>query len=365
MSSELINMCKYSMKTIGSLISGDFYYLYHYISGYVLLPIRLLLLFLNISLSFTCLLFVDYIESDKEYLSYKNKIIDISIRNIINIVGLNINIKNDKNYLDFIDKNQYDKTINYIVVFNHIHIYDSIVLYSLFNRIVSVLMVKHMAEKFPINIIFKMSKSISCDRDQRQNTVDKIKKHLFDRISPIVIAADSCGDLKENELICPFKTGAFAPEYPVLPVIIRYIPSSNKDMIWARDTDVSHILKTLIDGHLDVQLQVLDFERVNVEIKDNKTRINKFKDKVYEQMTNSLEKLPKMTPPRIETFIHNDPYYALIIMIFNILYSRKICSMVTLMMFISGYISNKYSTNNTNMVYYSILGYVFILNYFF
>ena len=46
MSYELINMCKYSMKTIGSLISGDFYYLYHYISGYVLLPIRLLLLFL-------------------------------------------------------------------------------------------------------------------------------------------------------------------------------------------------------------------------------------------------------------------------------------------------------------------------------
>ena len=109
----------------------------------------------------------------------------------------------------------------------------------------------------------------------------------------------------------------------------------------------------------------MDIKRVDINIKNKKTRINNFKDNVYDQMTKSLEICPKMNPPRIEKFVHNDPYYALIIMGFNILYSSKKINILTMTMCISGYLSHIYSTNNTNMMYYSILGYGILLIYFF
>ena len=325
---------------------------YHKGCAYLLLPIRLLLTFLIIFTGVICITFTNnIIFNDK----LSKRVIDYTVDSLIYTMGLNIRYIEDENYKNYFKNNEYSDR-NFIYVFNHIHFFDSLILYKTLCRenILSTVMVKHMAEQFPISIIFRMSQSISISRDEKSGAVDKIKERLF-RKRNVIIAPDSCQD-PGDKLIAPFKTGAFAPDHLILPLIIRYIPSTDRNLVWNRNnhTDLDHFRNIFLDGHIEGHIRILDFEspKHNGDIK-------KFRDHVYNNMTTELGKMPSSYPGRVnmDNYKYDDPFYSLVNLtlyiypftMYGLHYNNYSILLINLLLFITGFFKYNYPTNNTKM----------------
>jgi len=329
----------------------DYGYEFHNVAGYILFPVRVLSLLVTVLSCASLVVFSDKVLSND---TLTKRILDRTLEFIMYIVGLNINIVEDDNYKEFVKNNEYSDR-NYIIVFNHIHLYDSFMMYNMFcsKKLVSGVIVEHMANKFPINIIVRLSESIIIDRDKRMGTVSKIKERLFRRRN-VIIAPDSCQDPGE-ELIAPFKTGAFAPDQLILPVVIRYVPSTDRNLVWNRDSDLQHITNALLDGHIDGYIKLLDFEPPKHD-----GDVIKFRDYVHATMVNGIKSLPYSTPPRVdipnEEIKHADirmkclSLAILPVTLFAMFLHNNILLFANLVLYITGYFSYYNPTNNTNML---------------
>jgi len=331
--------------------------IYHITTGYILFPFRIFAI-LSLILGTLGGLLVSEGLLDNRNLS--EKLVNNLIYSLIWICGLNINIIKNNKYKEFVKNNEYpDK--KYLMVFNHTNIYDSFILYALFDRMLCVVMINYFAEMFPINILFKISNSIKCNRNKREGVVAQIKQKVEEG-HKVLIAPDSCQDLRERELIAPFKTGAFAVQETILPLVIRFVTSSTNNYVWGRVSDAKHIISMLIDGHIEGYIQVLDFEDYNKE-----KGIEDFRDRVKDKMLVELEALPIPTPPRIEHF--NGVFKSDFILtsslsnimsafcsISYLLGNVELC-ILTMLMGITGTINNNYPTNNVLLMDKLVVGY--------
>ena len=330
----------------------DYGYEFHNVAGYILFPFRVLSLLVIVLSGASVVVFSDKVLSND---ALTKRTLDRTLEFIMYIVGLNINIVEDDNYKEFIKNDEYSDR-NYIVVFNHIHIYDSFMMYNMFCRkkLVSVVIVEHMAKKFPINIIVRLSDSIVMNRDKRMDTVSKIKERLFRRKN-VIIAPDSCQDPGED-LIAPFKTGAFAPDHLVLPVVIRYVPSTDRNLVWNRDSDLQHLMNALLDGQIDGYIKLLDFEPPN----KHNGNAEKFRDHVHSSMVEGIKTLPESIPPRIDIATgeleHADirmkclSLAVLPVTLFAMFLQNNLLLFANLVLYITGYYSYYSPTNNTKML---------------
>lgn len=324
---------------------------YNRLAGYVLFPFRIVTILLMITSTIGGLLITDGLLDNKDL---SNKLLIQLTRGLVWITGLNINFIKDKNYQDFVDSKQYPGK-NYLIAFNHVHFYDNFIMYSLLQKMLCAVMIQHFAELYPVSILFKISNSIMCNRNEKMGTVEKIRNKVQEG-EHVVIAPDSCQDLKNGALLAPFKTGAFAVKETILPVLIRFVSSSTDKVIWDRYTHMEHVGSLLLDGHIEGYIQLLDFEDYN-----NEKDIYEFRDRVWNKMNDGLTQLPSAFPPRV---IENSPHFirshpimtsGLIhflpgISVISWLIGYYTLSILSILMLITGYFTNNYPTNNAKLL---------------
>lgn len=110
-----------------------------------------------------------------------------------------------------------------VVVFNHVGYTDISLLQDAFGTFCFV--------SFPENLnIFPFSwfaRKLGFIPTRKGGTVQVIKKYIETRKASeplLIMAPDACGAIPPGECIAPFRTGAFALDYQVIPVVLRYFP---------------------------------------------------------------------------------------------------------------------------------------------
>lgn len=197
------------------------------------------------------------------------------------ILGISITKVNRKNYID--DDNS-------IVVYNHIHILDALVIQSIESQLPRYLILESMNNIFPINIFTYLSDSIIVRKNNK--TIEKIKKSLNrNSAKNLYIAPDECQSLKGDELIADFKSGAFVLERDIYPIIIRYVHNSNK-FKWQHNTTLIDLIYNLLTmAHIDVYVEYLPKENWN-NYKNKEDSYKIYKDSVKFNMEQQLKQYP-------------------------------------------------------------------------
>ena len=263
----------------------------HKFLGYLLLPARLLIL-----IPYACLVIIVITLSNfkifpKELGFFLLKGFAIMVATI---GGINIHIKKDKQYENYKLLSEKEK---YLVVYNHISALDIPVLFSILKTNVTFLASEKQTKTFPISFFFKFMEGIEVNIDKKTNATQRIKDHLDSNSNnKLSIAPDSGREIPDNELIRPFRTGAFVHKNKVLPVAIRYQVSHKEDCLnWCskKNTNkniIRHLYDMLLDGNIDVFVKFLDIQEYNEE--KHKTPKG-YADDVHKKMSDELRKLPK------------------------------------------------------------------------
>lgn len=263
----------------------------HKFLGYLLLPTRLLIL-----IPYACLVIIVITLSNfkifpKELGFFLLKGFAIMVATI---GGINIHIKKDKQYENYKLLSEKEK---YLVVYNHISALDIPVLFSILKTNITFLASENQTKTFPISFFFKFMEGIEVNIDKKTNATQRIKDHLDSNSNnKLSIAPDSGREIPDNEVIRPFRTGAFVHKNKVLPVAIRYQVSHKEDCLnWCSEKNkkkniLRHLYDMLLDGNIDVFVKFLDIQEYNEE--KHKTPKG-YADDVHKKMSHELRKLPK------------------------------------------------------------------------
>jgi 1-acyl-sn-glycerol-3-phosphate acyltransferase len=311
-------------------------YLYHTYVGYILFPLRLVTFVSSTLLTIGSISLLSSIGCNT---LATNIVLNYCLLEST-IFGLTIHSEGHKHIVD--------KPC--IIISNHINICDHFVTTICLNKINSYI----VSNKFnitPFNKLFNFMKCIYTE-DKKGNVVNSMKERIKEG-GQIFIYPDGCNPIPKGSLISPFRNGAFVPKAPILPIVIRYVPSSNTNMNWYTDT-ISNtpfsILKSYLqDGDMQVYVKILPIQ----EYKDSYKSHEDYRDDIYELMTNELSKLPDQTPDLIigEPSTEYTMNYLLKIPLTLALISHCIGyyygATPHYLVFIAGYFCHMYPTQNT------------------
>lgn len=330
-----------------SVVNEGFYYL-HTLFGILLIPVRF-------SLSIIIIIFIALFAhlcnilkiSTTTYLGYSYKL----LRMVTYLFGFNIKVKNNESYNKF--KNLSKKRNDYIIALNHISPFELLIVPEILKiNYTTVAFSNAITKSFPFNIIFKMADVIICYEKKRNSTVDKIKEHVVKNKIPIAVSPDSCRKIPNKQLIAPFKTGIFATKCDILPLVIRYVPSSLEKVNHESSNNIVNILLSFLrDGHFDIYASFLDLQNYD----ENKYKnISEYRDDVYNKMTEELKKLPQQKPNALENLEKtNVRHVKTIILGFGILFllglfqKQYLESASSLLLLFTGFLHQSFKTNNT------------------
>ena len=315
-------------------------YKYHIFTGYLLAPIRILLIFSITFFTFTTIGLFELFSKNVKEKSIYYLINKFYVPLILYLLGITITIQGKENM------NDKPK----IIVGNHIHIYDSYILTSVYDKLNSFLTFDKF-NIFPLSFIFRATDTILCNKSKKMGTIDKIKNHIKNKKS-IIIFPDACNIIPKDKNIADFKNGAFIPLEPIQPILIRYIPSSCNNFNLKNESLLNHLVKSVIDGQIDVRVKILPVEEYNEDLKNHEN----YKEKIYNLMSNELTTLPKQYPPRLEIKNCSNEYtmnYLLYISfslgLINYYFGIYNEGIKHFILFITGYFGNFYQTSNTKL----------------
>lgn len=239
-----------------------------------------------------------------------------------------------------------------IIVGNHINMYDHYIMTNTLNKLPPYI----ASNKFnirPINIIFNFMKCIYTE-NKKGYVVEKMKERIKEG-GQITIYPDGCNPIPEGKLIAPFRNGAFVPKAPILPIVIRYVPSSNTNMNWYTDTisntPFSLLKSYLLDGDIHVYVKVLPLQHY----KDSYKSHEEYRDVIYDLMTHELSTLPEQVP----TIVVGKPSSKVTMLCLNVIMSvalvshcigNTLCASLLFMNSIAGYFCHFYPTKNTQLL---------------
>lgn len=312
-------------------------YEYHKFAGYLLFPLRLIVVIMIQCLSPIIIYSLDklgYSSLSETCLLHMNKF-------LIKVVGFDIEIDGQELITD--------KPC--LFVSNHINCFDSYIITDCIKKIPSFVgNVKFNV--FPLSFFYNYFKVIGVEKGKRNNTVEKIKKRVQEG-GQLIIYPDSNDYIPEDKVIAPFKSGAFVSKCPIQPIVIRYVSSSNKNMDWTQKSYNNNIFTLawsyLIDGDMKVYIKVLPLQ----EYKDSYKSYEEYRDNIYNIMSDELIQLPAqeskihfMGNPSSKITMKYLCYLLGISLICNLVgnYVFATCGLIN---FIVGYFCHFYPTKNT------------------
>lgn len=187
---------------------------------------------------------IDYLFN---FTNVKINVIDNTVNNpIIYTSHTNSNgiISNGK-YITW--KNQIDKNNKKILIVNHSHYLDSIILYYLFR---TGFVASEFINKLDLGrLIVQKCKLLIFKRGVDTNMVNKIKEYLEEKRNIVIYPEGSMGS---NNTIRKFRTGAFYADAHICPVIIKYNP-----FVWDDDYK-TFILKLISQKEIVVDVYIND-----------------------------------------------------------------------------------------------------------
>jgi len=256
-------------------------YHYHTFAGYILFPLRLTL-FITTTIALCSSVYVlDMLRCNKIATSLAFNCVKLSTK----VFGLTIHV----------DGQEYITDKPCIIVSNHINICDHFVTIVIMNRVNPYI----VSNKFNIIPFSKLFNSMKCiyTEPKKGYVVEKMKERIKQG-SQVTLYPDGCNPIPSGKLISPFRNGAFVPKAPILPIVIRYVPSSNTNMNWyyedsSRDNTPFSLLKSYLqDGSIEVYVKVLPLQKY----KDSYKSHEDYRDDIYNLMTRELSTLPKQEP---------------------------------------------------------------------
>jgi 1-acyl-sn-glycerol-3-phosphate acyltransferase len=181
---------------------------------------------------------VDYLFN---FINIKINVIDNTVNNPIIYTHSN----NSGKYITW--KNQIDKNNKKILIVNHSHYLDSIVLYYLFR---TGFVASEFINKLDLGrLIVQKCKLLIFKRGVDTNMVNKIKEYLEEKRNIVIYPEGSMGS---NDTIRKFRTGAFYADAHICPIIIKYNP-----FVWDDDYK-TFILKLISQKEIVVDIHVND-----------------------------------------------------------------------------------------------------------
>lgn len=206
------------------------------------------------------------------------KISQFFSKKLLYVCGLNNITVHNKELFDY----YFNKGKPFIIICNHISLWDGIILTSIFGK------VRYLASKTSTNVFIGTQhclNKLDCLFVEQQNTVNKIKENLNTN-NVLIIFPDAMNEIPLNQCIADFKTGAFAINCDILPVIIKYDNFTiNPTFYWYKNENpIYSWIKILFNYNINIKVKVLPL------IKSNKN-INKFKDKVHKYMSKEYQNL--------------------------------------------------------------------------
>ena len=174
----------------------------------------------------------------------------------------------------------------FIIVSNHISLWDGIILSGVFGKI------KYLAAKNADKVFIGTKiclEKLGCIIVEERGTVETIKKDVKNRKANdnvLVIFPDAMNPIPLGKNIAPFKTGAFATGIDILPIIIKYKDHTvDPTFYWYKKENPFHgWTKPLLNNDFKTTIKVLPL----IKAMDN---VEEYKDKVYNIMSYNLEKL--------------------------------------------------------------------------
>ena len=174
----------------------------------------------------------------------------------------------------------------FIIVSNHISLWDGIILSGVFGKI------KYLAAKNADKVFIGTKlclEKLGCIIVEEGGTVETIKKDVKNRKANdnvLVIFPDAMDPIPLGKNIAPFKTGAFATGIDILPIIIKYKHHTvDPTFYWYKKENPLHgWSKLLLNNNFKTTIKVLPL----IKAMDN---VEEYKDKVYNTMSYNLEKL--------------------------------------------------------------------------
>lgn len=309
-------------------------YQFHKLAGYLLFPIRVILLVI----AFIGVI-VTNVVLDKLNMNTKERFTRLSLiysKICLRIFGIRI----------YVEGSEYITNDPCIIVGNHINVCDHFVMADVQQKVPTFIANKNF-NIYPISLLFHYTQSIFCDKTKRMGVVQKMKNYI-QLGNQITIYPDACNVIPEGQLISPFKSGAFVPKLPIQPIVIRYVSSSNTNMNWNDNTIGSIFASYLLDGDTRCYVKVLPVQYY----KDNYKSHEDYRDDIYLLMTNELKTLPEQ---RVSLEIReSSSEYTMnaLLVIFCVgllsqLMGNLIMSSGYFLQFIVGYLFHFYPTQNT------------------
>jgi len=174
----------------------------------------------------------------------------------------------------------------FIIVSNHISLWDGIILLGVFGKI------KYLAAKNADKVFIGTKlclEKLGCIIVEEGGTVETIKKNVKNRKANdnvLVIFPDAMDPIPLGKNIAPFKTGAFATGIDILPIIIKYKDHTvDPTFYWYKKENPLHgWSKLLLNNNFKTTIKVLPL----IKAMDN---VEEYKDKVYNTMSSNLAKL--------------------------------------------------------------------------
>jgi 1-acyl-sn-glycerol-3-phosphate acyltransferase len=174
----------------------------------------------------------------------------------------------------------------FIIVSNHISLWDGIILSGVFGKI------KYLAAKNADKVFIGTKlclEKLGCIIVEEGGTVETIKNNVKKRKANdnvLVIFPDAMDPIPLGKNIAPFKTGAFATGIDILPIIIKYKDHTvDPTFYWYKKENPLHgWTKLLLNNNFKTTIKVLPL----IKAMDN---VEEYKDKVYNTMSSNLAKL--------------------------------------------------------------------------
>lgn len=309
-------------------------YQYHKLAGYLLFPLRVILLIISL-IGFI----LGNVLLDKLNLNTKQRFTRLCLmysKICLRIFGIRI----------YVEGSEYITNDPCIIVGNHINVCDHFVMTDVQQKVPAFIVNKNF-NIYPISLLFHYIKSIFCDKTNKTGVVQKMKEYV-QLGNQITIYPDACNVIPEGQMISPFKSGAFVPKLPIQPIVIRYVSSSNTNMNWNDNTIGSIIASYLLDGDTRCYVKVLPVQYY----KDNYKSHEEYRDDIHLLMTDELKTLPEqrvsleIREPSSE-YTMNALLVIFCVGLLSQLMGHLIMSSEYFLQFIVGYLCHFYPTQNT------------------
>lgn len=317
---------------------------YHQFAGYVLFPFRVFLSLSTLSFFIILNLIINCIPL--------NTGLDITVTFSIllqKIIGFTLHIQGEENLINNSER-------PCIIVSNHINHFDPLI-QLLIQRKSQTFLTHHVYTKFPFSLLFG-KKPIPCDKEKATGSVFKIKNHILSG-GQLTMFPDGCNLIPPNQLLAPFRRGAFAPKEPVLPMVIRYVPSTQSNLNWDNEQTLFSLTRNvLLDGDIQVYVSILPLETYTDEYDSSED----YKQHVFDRMENELSKLPKQKPTlkiqsRENEYVCFPLCNLLYFSLLNLLLQKTYLSTLASLCFIFSYFGQYYPTGNTRLLENTFIAY--------